>query len=56
LGGAGAEASSEWDLSTLPVPADILIYTEQEWRELVAGGGRFARTIEKEAVWIQYPE
>jgi predicted nucleotidyltransferase len=48
--------SIEWDLSTLPIPADILIYTEQEWRERVAGGGRFARTIEKEVVWIQYPE
>ncbi|MGH9257001.1 MAG: nucleotidyltransferase domain-containing protein [Vicinamibacterales bacterium] len=41
-----------WDLGALPVPAEILVYTEAEWRALVARGGRFARTLDHEVVWI----
>jgi hypothetical protein len=44
--------SLDWDLSGLPVPAEILVYTEQEWRDLMSGGGRFARMIDTEAIWI----
>jgi predicted nucleotidyltransferase len=44
--------SLDWDLSDLPLPAEILIYTDQEWRNLIAGGGRFARMIETETVWL----
>jgi predicted nucleotidyltransferase len=44
--------SLDWNLITLPVPAEILVYTEAEWRALSAGGRRFARTLEREAVWI----
>ena len=43
-----------WDLSALPVPAELLVYTEQEWQRMQAQGGRFARTLAREAVWI-YP-
>ena len=41
-----------WDLNALPVPAEILVYTEAEWHTLMERGGRFARTLSKEAVWI----
>jgi len=41
-----------WDLTTLPVPAEILVYTEAEWRALLDRGGRFARTLESEIVWV----
>ena len=41
-----------WDLAALPVPAEILIYTEREWSDLAAVGGRFWRTLEKDAVWL----
>jgi len=44
--------SRDWNLTTLPVPAEILVYTETEWRALLGGGGRFARTMEQEVVWI----
>lgn len=44
--------SLDWNLTTLPVPAEILVYTETEWRALVGGGGRFARTLERDVVWI----
>ena len=43
---------SAWDLSGLPVPAELLVYTKVEWDTLRAGGGRFARTLAREAVWL----
>ncbi len=42
----------EWDLTPLPVPADLLVYTEAEWRKLVATGGRFGKMLAREVVWI----
>lgn len=44
--------SLQWNLTTLPVPAEILVYTQAEWRALVERGGRFPRTLEREVVWI----
>jgi predicted nucleotidyltransferase len=41
-----------WDLTALPVPAEILIYTEAEWRNLQAQGGRFVLTLANETVWL----
>ena len=41
-----------WDLTPLPVPAEILVYTEPEWRALEAQGSRFFRTLAQEAVWV----
>lgn len=54
------EASSEpflrralaWNLLPLPVPAEILIYTRAEWEKLQEQGGRFIRTLEREARWL----
>ena len=46
------ERGLEWDLSALPVPAEILIYTENEWRRLQVEGRRSARTLAKEMVWL----
>ena len=45
----------DWDLSGLPLPAEILVYTEQEWQDLMAGEGRFAHMIKTETVWLQEP-
>jgi hypothetical protein len=57
-----AEASEEplrravsWDLSPLPVPAELLVLTAGEWRELQARGTRFARTLAAETVWLELP-
>lgn len=44
-----------WDLSSLPVPAELLVYTEAEWQGLHDEGGRFACMLAREAVWV-YPE
>jgi predicted nucleotidyltransferase len=46
--------AAAWDLAELPVPAELLVYTEAEWQRLVAQGGRFARTLQTETVWV-YP-
>ena len=43
-----------WDLEPLPVPADLLVYTEEEWEKLRKKGGKFIRTLDLETVWI-YP-
>jgi predicted nucleotidyltransferase len=41
-----------WDLSSLPVPAEILVYTDAEWGDLMESGSRFARMMEREAIWL----
>jgi hypothetical protein len=44
--------ATDWDLSTLPVPSEILIYTEAEWSDLMNGRGKFARMLEQDTVWL----
>ncbi len=41
----------EWDLASLPVPTDLLVYTKEEWDSLKQGS-RFFATIAAEAVWL----
>jgi predicted nucleotidyltransferase len=43
--------ASEWDATGLPVPADVLVYTEEEWQRLPKQG-RFYRTMRQETVWV----
>ncbi len=43
--------ATEWDTTDLPVPADLLVYTEDEWQK-VRSQGRFGRTVMQEAVWV----
>jgi predicted nucleotidyltransferase len=47
-----AQRPLSWDLTSLPVPAEILIYTEPEWHALEARGSRFAQTLAREIVWV----
>ena len=44
-----------WDLSPLPVPAELLVYTCGEWARLQEQGGRFARMLQQEARWLYAP-
>jgi uncharacterized protein len=48
--------AAEWDLTRLPVPADVLVYTEAEWRSLGCSGIRFARVARDEVVWVYTQE
>ncbi len=41
-----------WHTEELPVPAELLVYTRAEWAKLEEEGGRFLRTMEAEAVWV----
>ena len=36
------ERNRDWPYERLPVPADLLVFTVDEWRQLMARGGRFA--------------
>jgi predicted nucleotidyltransferase len=44
--------SLTWDLSELPVPASLLVYTLAEWKRMQERGGRFADALEQETVWV----
>ena len=40
-----------WELNHLPVPADILVYTLTEWKELQQKENKFSRMLQTEVVW-----
>ena len=44
--------AAQWDLSGLPVPVDVLVYTIAEWNEIIQQVG-FGRRLAKEVIWIQ---
>ncbi len=44
-----------WEVLDLPVPAEVLVYTEPEWNRLRAEGGRFARMLLDQTDWL-YPD
>ncbi len=43
--------AADWDVTELPVPTEVLVYTREEWNSLDPRG-RFCLTLMKEAVWI----
>ena len=42
---------AEWDATDLPVPADVLVYTQAEWQSL-GQSRRFSSTLLREVVWV----
>lgn len=44
------ERAVDFDPREIPVPVDILVYTEKEWRE--ARDEPFFRRLAREAVWM----
>ena len=44
--------ASAWPLESLPVPADLLVYTLAEWSALPHTSPRFARVLRDEARWL----
>ena len=44
-----------WDMIELPVPTDLLVYTEEEW-QLLRQQGRFSHTVMTETVWVYVRE
>jgi len=43
--------SLRYHADALPVPADLLVYTPEEWDSLPASSG-FARTIRAQVIWV----
>jgi hypothetical protein len=41
-----------WDLHSLPVPADLLVYTRAEWDRLMQTPSRFQRHLADDTVWL----
>jgi hypothetical protein len=46
------ERSLALNATSIPVPVDILVYSQNEWQELSAAQGRFTHTLQSEAVWV----
>ncbi len=43
--------ATEWDVTGLPVPADLLVYTCDEWQSLNRQS-RFPHTLTQETCWV----
>ena len=48
--------SLSWDLSSLPVPAEIIVYSLTEWEDLEKKDTKFARMLKSEAVWTFFKQ
>jgi predicted nucleotidyltransferase len=46
------ERLPEWDITALPVPTDILVYTQTEWERLPQTNPKFFATLTRETLWI----
>jgi len=46
------ERAAHLPLEKLPVPAEALVYTEDEWNKLLKSGSRFAQTLARETRWL----
>jgi predicted nucleotidyltransferase len=44
--------SFSWDLNSLPVPAELIVYTADEWQRVQEKETRFSRMLKNEVVWI----
>jgi predicted nucleotidyltransferase len=42
---------AQWDVTDLPVPADVLVYTQEEWQSLNQNR-RFLSSLTHEAIWV----
>lgn len=46
-----ARRATMWETTGLPVPIDLLVYTREEWRALVADDRGWGRTLREETRW-----
>lgn len=46
------ERGRDWPYERLPVPTDLLVFTVNEWQAMMERGGRFARVMKDEVVWV----
>ena len=43
--------AANWDMIEVPVPVDVLVYTNEEWQSL-GKHGRFYQTVMREILWV----
>jgi len=43
--------AADFDATELPVPADVLVYTQDEWQQLQRSG-RFSEQVKSEVIWL----
>lgn len=43
--------AADWNATGLPVPADVLVYTQEEWQSLDRRA-RFHQMLQREAIWV----
>lgn len=48
--------AGRWDLTSLPVPVETLVYTVEEWQALQRRDDRFSRMLGTDTVWVIPPE
>jgi predicted nucleotidyltransferase len=49
------ERAQRTDRSRLPVPADLVVFTTEEWEQFMATESRFAKTLARETRWVWPP-
>ncbi|SHG39480.1 Nucleotidyltransferase domain-containing protein [Thermosyntropha lipolytica DSM 11003] len=49
-----SKRSAAWNTNHIPVPVDLLIYTEEEYEKMKNFSPRFYKIMAKEVIWI-YP-
>jgi uncharacterized protein len=47
-----AERGSHWNLASIGVPTQALVFTQPEWEDLMSGGGWLAERMRAHAVWV----
>ncbi|TVR56521.1 MAG: hypothetical protein EA421_03290 [Gemmatimonadales bacterium] len=47
-----AERGSQWNLGPIGVPAQALVYTSDEWDEVMAGEGWLSQKMKTQTVWV----
>ena len=43
-----------WDLTDLPVAAEILVYSAAEWEDLCKRNNKFSRMLKREVTWTYF--
>ncbi|MGE0538943.1 MAG: nucleotidyltransferase domain-containing protein [Dehalococcoidia bacterium] len=44
--------AAAWPIESLPVPADVLVYTQVEWSRFADHSPRFAQVLREETRWL----
>jgi len=46
----------DWSVLDLPLPVDLLVYTQDEWAAMLEQETRFSHMLKEETIWVYPPE